>query len=370
MYTNWIEIVETLQSYVNKNSVESEYQKEIENCLKILGWKKSNNTMQSQFQLPIGNGNFIRIDIVLNSILPIEIKRPSNICSVKQESQLMSYMRQLRSNVGLYIGENIQLFYDNPNDKDSAISVFKVNLSEDDVNGVTICELLDFKNFDMQKLECFCQKRYDEIVIYKKFQQCFTEFFSVSNVNKNIQNLIKDKFIRDGFDEDLLDSELQKLIINVQRKDASFVTSKVKCKDKKLDMESTIDKNEDGDDIAYLFNGNLYKRNRRGYGIGRLVLHVIKQFVKDNPNITLDQLNVCFPADLCHYKNYNAFIVEKERIDEGDKVRFFWDEKDIIVLQDFKKITVSNQWGDKGYLKKYFQSFLEKAREYYHVYEK
>lgn len=361
MYTNWIEIVETLKSYVNKNSIESEYQKEIENCLKILGWKKSNNTMQSQFQLPIGNGNFIRIDIVLNSILPIEIKRPSNICSVKQESQLMSYMRQLRSNVGLYIGENIQLFYDNPNDKDSAISVFKVDLSEEDTNGVTICELLDFKNFDIQKLEYFCQKHYEEIVIYKKFQQCFAEFFSVSNVHKNIKNLIKDKFIRDGFDEDLLDSELQKLTINVQRK--------ANCQREKLDIESTIRKSEDAD-IAYLFNGNLYKKNKPGYGIGRLVLHVIKQFVKDNPDITLEQLNVCFPADLCYYKSYNAFIVEKECIDEGDKGRFFLNERDIIVLQDFKKITVSNQWGDEKYLKKYFQSFLEKAREYYPIYEK
>lgn len=369
MYTNWIEIVETLKSYVNKNSIESEYQKEIENCLKILGWKKSNNTMQSQFQLPIGNGNFIRIDIVLNSILPIEIKRPSNICSVKQESQLMSYMRQLRSNVGLYIGENIQLFYDNPNDKDSAISVFKVDLSEEDINGVTICELLDFKNFDIQKLEYFCQKHYDEIVIYKKFQQCFAEFFSVSNVNKNIQNLIKDKFIRDGFDEDLLDSELQKLTINVQRNDSSFIILKANCQREKLDIESTIRKSENAD-IAYLFNGNLYKKNKPGYGIGRLVLHVIKQFVKDNPDITLEQLNLCFPADLCHYKSYNAFIVEKECIDEGDKGRFFLNERDIIVLQDFKKITVSNQWGDEKYLKKYFQSFLEKAREYYPIYEK
>ena len=369
MYTNWIEIVETLKSYVNKNSIESEYQKEIENCLKILGWKKSNNTMQSQFQLPIGNGNFIRIDIVLNSILPIEIKRPSNICSVKQESQLMSYMRQLRSNVGLYIGENIQLFYDNPNDKDSAISVFKVDLSEEDTNGVTICELLDFKNFDIQKLEYFCQKHYDEIVIYKKFQQCFAEFFSVSNVHKNIKNLIKDKFIRDGFDEDLLDSELQKLTINVQRNDSSFIISKANCQREKLDIESTIRKSEDAD-IAYLFNGNLYKKNKPGYGIGRLVLHVIKQFVKDNPDITLEQLNLCFPADLCHYKSYNAFIVEKECIDEGDKGRFFLNERDIIVLQDLKEITVSNQWGDEKYLKKYFQSFLEKAREYYPIYEK
>lgn len=35
-------------------------------------------------------------------------------------------MRQLNLNFGLYIGENIQLFYDTPNDLEEAICVFKV----------------------------------------------------------------------------------------------------------------------------------------------------------------------------------------------------------------------------------------------------
>ena len=86
----------------------------------MLGWRQSNGTMQSQVSLNIGRRNTIRPDIVLYKndlpVLPIEIKRPSNSCNGQQEQQLMSYMRQLRLNVGLYIGENIQLFYDNPAD--------------------------------------------------------------------------------------------------------------------------------------------------------------------------------------------------------------------------------------------------------------
>ena len=74
--------------------------------------------MVSQYTLPIGNSNSIRPDIVLwrknehdtqSPVLPIEIKRPSNIRNERQENQLMSYMRQLKLNVGLYIGEKIQL---------------------------------------------------------------------------------------------------------------------------------------------------------------------------------------------------------------------------------------------------------------------
>lgn len=114
MNENWPEIVETLIPYFETNSVEGDYQREIENCLKFLGWKKTNGTMVSQYTLPIGNSNSIRPDIVLwrkneqdtqSPVLPIEIKRPSNIRNERQENQLMSYMRQLKLNVGLYIGE-------------------------------------------------------------------------------------------------------------------------------------------------------------------------------------------------------------------------------------------------------------------------
>ena len=60
MNENWPEIVETLIPYFETNSVEGDYQREIENCLKFLGWKKTNGTMVSQYTLPIGNSNSIR----------------------------------------------------------------------------------------------------------------------------------------------------------------------------------------------------------------------------------------------------------------------------------------------------------------------
>lgn len=45
MKETWQEIVSDLSEFLENNSKESEYQKAIENCLKILGWKKSNNTI-------------------------------------------------------------------------------------------------------------------------------------------------------------------------------------------------------------------------------------------------------------------------------------------------------------------------------------
>lgn len=117
MKENWLEIYDILSYCINNGVMESTYQREIENCFKILGWRKTNSTLQSQVTIPIGSNNFIRPDIVLQKendngnivpVIAVEIKRPDNIRSERQELQLFSYMRQLRLNFGLYIGEKIQ----------------------------------------------------------------------------------------------------------------------------------------------------------------------------------------------------------------------------------------------------------------------
>ena len=103
MNENWPEIVETLIPYFETNSVEGDYQREIENCLKFLGWKKTNGTMVSQYTLPIGNSNSIRPDIVLwrknehdtqSPVLPIEIKRPSNMTFPMMERIPFVYLQR------------------------------------------------------------------------------------------------------------------------------------------------------------------------------------------------------------------------------------------------------------------------------------
>lgn len=172
MNENWPEIVETLLPYFGVNSAEGDYQREIEICLKFLGWKKTNETMRSQLTLPIGNNSSIRPDIVLwkknangvpTPVLPIEIKRPSNIRNERQENQLMSYMRQLKLNVGLYIGEKIELYYDVPNDGESLVCVFTVEIQKEDANGSTICDLLTYDTFSLKDVEAFCYEQYQRI---------------------------------------------------------------------------------------------------------------------------------------------------------------------------------------------------------------
>ena len=199
MNENWLEIVSMLRPHFDRDSTEDLYQEGVERCLQILGWKRFNNSMQVQYSLPIGHNNFMRIDILLAkngiNVLPIEIKRPSNVCNSRQESQLLSYMRQLRLNVGLYIGEEIRVYYDNPEDSFDAICVFSSKIEDSNVNGEKLCNLLYYSNFDKEAFESFCRKEYDKIQTKMNIQSRISEFLSTEHCSKNIQSLIKQKFI-------------------------------------------------------------------------------------------------------------------------------------------------------------------------------
>lgn len=357
MNDNWIEIVETLQPYVRCNSTEPKYQQEIENCLKFLGWRNSNKTMQSQVTINIGHKNSIRPDIVLYKngipVLPIEIKRPNNICNLKQESQLMSYMRQLILNIGLYIGENIQLYYDNPNDYDSHINVFRVEFREDDANGDIFCEMLSYGKFDITSLEDFCKERYNQIIARNNLQQRLNEFFYTGNATKNIIALIKDKFIKEGFEDGVLDVELSKFDVSVdwkgnQKKTQAVVTSSSELVDS--------DKKQDA---YFSFDGIKYHCKRR------FVLELIKYYVENNPNVNFEELERQFPTEL-HTKSLGVVrtlsSVNKRIMSQPDlRKRYFLKENEIITLYDGTTVVVNNQWGTL------FPKFLKKANQLYRI---
>jgi hypothetical protein len=87
------------------------------------------------------------------------------------------------------------------------------------------------------------------------------------------------------------------------------------------------------DYTKYLFNG-------KSYGKGRLVLAVLQNYVENNPEITVSQLNSIFPK---HLQGTEMFATETEA---KGRVRIlnFIKPNELIMLKD-ETIAVSNQWG-------------------------
>lgn len=118
------------------------------------------------------------------------------------------------------------------------------------------------------------------------------------------------------------------------------------------DINDNLPDNEAGpsndnsrDKTKYKFNDVIYNKNH-------LVLEVVKQYIKDNPDITYQQLEEAFPKSL--QGSYGVFKT-KDRADNPK--RFFLESKDILNTSD-EEISVCNQWG-KGNI----ENFVDKARE-------
>ena len=360
MKYTWKEIVSDLSCFLTNNSKESEYQREIESCLKQLGWKKSNNTMIPQYNLHFGSVNSLRIDIVLCKneipILPIEIKRPNVGCKTK-DKQITSYMRQLKSNIGLYIGENIQIYYDVSNNyNENAISVFKVEFSEEDKNGLVFCDLLKYEYFNKERLEQFCKECYEKRIVTKNLEQRLTDFFSPVNQQENIKTLIKNKFIEEGFKEEDIENELKDIEINISLKEENKQTEQFL---KNVNRSYSHKRNNSN----YLFKGKYYC-------MGRFALEVIRDIVRKNPKITFSELEKFIPEEL---QNRTNRVVERLEDVKARKFgskdtgkRYFMEDDEIIHLFDGTQVVVYTQWVSYGN----FKTFKNAIERYYPIDEK
>ena len=362
MNYNWIEIVETLQPYVKCNSTELKYQQEVENCLKFLGWRSSNKTMQSQLALGFGAGNTLRPDIILykngTPVLPIEIKRPDNVCNDKQVGQLGNYMRQLKSNIGLYFGENIRFYYDNPDDLDNPVNVLTIELSKEDSNGDIFCDMLSYEKFNTDKLEEFSKELYCQIMSRNNLHQRFSEYFAENNVTRNIVSLIKEKFVKEGFDENILEDELKKLVCRIEWKHTSIIEKRIEKTAKNILASENNETKFSLDGVQY-------------WGIGRFVLAVVKQYVSEYPNITLEELEKVFPSKLSS-SSIMGVVRPIEFLNEHPewKRHYFMKDNEKITLRDNTTIIVNREWGNTGNSRRYFQRFLEHIRTFYRIYSR
>ncbi len=147
------------------------------------------------------------------------------------------------------------------------------------------------------------------------------------------------------------------LIIEYNKKDGLTIRQEtpedkiVKPSDTELKIEAAQDRTK------FSFNGGSPSSKRH------IVLLVVKEYVKDHPLITLEELEKVFPAILMHpYQNYGVVrrIKDVEKSFKDYERRYFTNPKDIITLKDGTEVVVSTQFVANSFYK-----FLDVARKFY-----
>lgn len=146
----------------NKGVKEMIFEKEIvKSFLQALGWSRYDRNLEEQYGLYrrkwIPDFVFYLNNDENHKEIILELKKPDHKQRKVDIEQIEAYMKLTDCRFGLYFGEKLEVFYLKEKDgKRSAASVTTIDWTIDNEAGERLIELLDFKNYDRDKLEQFC----------------------------------------------------------------------------------------------------------------------------------------------------------------------------------------------------------------------
>ena len=349
----WNEICFDLSECKRRNVLEKDYENAIVQCLAILGWKKYLGEITTQYPVQVGHETKLA-DIVVSSEgieqFVIEVKRPGHTICQEDERQMFSYMRLLKHQVmfGLYIGDDIRLYYDDRSSQSFPEPLFIVDISKDNPDGVRFVELFAKESFDIEKLQEFCRWKKKELNKEQEIKEEIKMLLS-GNGEELFKRLYREYCISRGLEEDFAERVLDKTSVNFFSKDQQTTVQCPSDRHKNSPVDSRwVDTLTDRPTFQPK-HIRRYSLNRSNpLGCGRLALAIVRQYVKDNPHLTYKDIRLRLPdcATIGTWKE-----IEQEsavRHDPRFMSRWFTRHEELMISADKQVFALTTQWGANG----------------------
>ena len=336
----WNEISFLLSESTQEDVRENDFEQNVIQALRVLDWKAFLGDFQIRPQVQLGSSRWITPDFVINSsdkknLFVIEIKNPNLPLKTEFQQQLFSYMRQLRLQYGILIGEVIQIFYDGDlTDQDDPVLLDTIEFERDSLKGKKFVELFSKESFNYDSLEAYTKNSLKKIS-RRADQRVLQQKILSQDFKKRLLNLIKEDFLND-YDAELIDKVLQEITISINSHSQKLVQpeyfeSKNK---KKLENGSTRDKTK------YIINGS-----GRRLPKNRFVLELVRKYLEERPS-NFSTLKNVFKDE---YQGSTGVIntldyVETKYANKSNK-RHFTGNDELLTSRDNVTFVVSTEWG-------------------------
>ncbi len=344
MLDKWNQFVYYLCEDKKRNVDESKYHKGIEERLEFLGWMKFKEEILHKPNVSIGNGGHIQPDILVQKDgkkqFVIEVKCPSHIQKEKDRDQLVSYMRQLKLTTGIYIGEHIEIFYDQP-ESDMAVSVLRIPLELNNKRGVKFIELFSKDRFNKDSIVEFCESRIKEMQHEESLNKIKDLLVNDSQeqVMTGMRMYLMEKY-GNAFSEEDIVRMLKSLRFSVTPTDGQTANvaivspSNLSQKHSLYSPEAT----HKHDTTLYSIDGGGFLNKRR------FVYQIVKLYVEQHPFASFAELEQVFPPSLQgSYGVIRSIEVIREKGIEDN--RYFTNNDELLQSVDGVIFAVSSQWG-------------------------
>lgn len=336
----WKEICFLLSENIRAEISESDFEQNVIQSLRVLDWKEYSGDLQIRPSFPIGSSNRIIPDIVINSaekknLFVIEIKQPSIQLNTKFQQQLFSYMRQLKLQYGVLIGQVIQIFYDGDlTEHDEPVLLETIDFEKDSQKGQKFVELFNKENFSYNSLNTFTQNSLNKLN-RKNEQKILSEIIVSPDYEPKILELVKLDLLN-KYDGEIIDNVLQGLSVNITTKNPTEIgIPKIQTDISELSaIKSPRDKTK------YIINGAGTKLAKN-----KFVLEFVRAYLKEKP-LNFRSLKNIFRDE---YQGSTGVINELELIEtkyaNKSNKRHFTGNENILVSNDNVKFVVSTEWG-------------------------
>ena len=155
--SKWQDFAFDLVEAKEQQILEQPYQEKIEAAFRALGWSKAKGEICPKERINVGANNQLEPDITFKingkSVFVVEVKQPTNNLTKRQEEQLLSYMRMRQVIFGLYIGNEIRLFYDNGDALPT--SVMQIDIDTEAANGWKFIDFFARSMFASERIKAF-----------------------------------------------------------------------------------------------------------------------------------------------------------------------------------------------------------------------
>lgn len=357
----WGGFVYNLSENKRKDVCEEVYHELVETQLQLLGWYKHLGEIHHKRNFSSGHG-WIQPDIIIGKEndwqFVIEVKRPCHHQTHQDLEQLESYMRRIKVNVGIYIGEHIEVFYDKSDTNGGIRSVLRVALDVEDDNGATFVRLFSKDGFSKEEVEKFCEQCLVEQERRTKLKEIKKKIIADADnwVPVSLVGLISEKY-KGTFAEEEIKAMLSEICFTAADRE-TVAECAVGNEAKEVEYKSQIGGRGN---VCSVNNGvkegllppkkerrskdnTLYSLDNGAYmGKSRFVFHLVATYVKQHPEATFADLEHVFKPEC---QGSVGVIRSVEWVKEKGFVgkRYYMKEDELLRSADNIVFAVSTQW--------------------------
>jgi len=219
----WNEVCFLLSESIKQNISEESFEKNVIQALRELEWKRHQGNIEVRPSYPIGAAKSLIPDLVIKGddkrrLFVVEIKQPAVHLSKRIQQQLFSYMRQLKLEYGILIGQAIQIFYDGDLVKhDDPVLLETIAFEKNNPRGIQFAGLFSKDGYNAESLREYTLRAIQQIRRAKNYKLLIQKITSDQYI-MTVSNLIKQNLAGD-YEEELLDSVLSGVDIKIRIKE-------------------------------------------------------------------------------------------------------------------------------------------------------